>query len=226
MKSSSNSVPFFIRDEAKAKEFFRDYEEFQKFQMHSAANLYEKAFALANSGTALYEKVVLLNGAAFALSVTFLGALATRFTAIHTESKPHLWIIAISWCLLIVSTYSCYRTIVDRHSAMHRMLAVLSKSNAEYIYQRLGVLINRMSALISGHVTVGSQNIDISTLSATLGPELKAEGESQLKRIDQLVAEGNKNHHEGVFAMTAIVSTILAVLFLCIFTLLSLRLLF
>ena len=54
-----------------AKEWLKEFDNYQIFRLQTASNLYQKATELANSGTALYEKLILLDGATIALSITF-----------------------------------------------------------------------------------------------------------------------------------------------------------
>ena len=54
-----------------AKEWLKEFDNYQIFRLQTASNLYQKATELANSGTALSEKLILLDGATIALSITF-----------------------------------------------------------------------------------------------------------------------------------------------------------
>ncbi len=76
-----------------ARKFASDGDSIQRFQMQSGLEIYDRLTKHFDAGTALYEKVILLDGAIIALSITFLGSLSSRFTSAHITQVPHrFWI--------------------------------------------------------------------------------------------------------------------------------------
>lgn len=211
---------------AAVKDLFKAFDRHQRFRLQTASDFFQNCFEVARDGTALYEKLVLLNGTTIALSITFLGYLSSRLATIHITEKPHLWMVAVAWSLLIVSIFCCYHVIVARHSAMLGLLGRVSNAHTEYIYQRLGVLLNSLGKLVQGSVAVGSEKVEFSKLTETLNTLLKNESDEKVKKTTEQILKWSESHEEKAFARIAIQSTILAVGFLCLFTILSLQLLF
>jgi len=104
---------------AALKELGAELDNFQRFRLQIALDFFQKVTEVTRDGTALYEKLILLNGATIALSITFLGYLSSRLAIVHITEKPHLWMVAIAWSLLIASIFCCYHVIVARHTAVH-----------------------------------------------------------------------------------------------------------
>jgi hypothetical protein len=224
--SRTEKADLTITDMAAAKALFDDFDNFQRFRLQVAAEFFEKTSELINAGTALYEKMILLNGATIALSITFLGSLSTRVASTHLSTKPHLWMVALSWSLLLFSTFCCYRVIVDRHSGMLRLLGRVSTVHTEYLYQRIGIVLASLGKLIKGQVPVGDDKVEFTKVTENLNEAVQKEGKTQVKKIEEMIEEGKKTYMEGTFARLAVNSTIVAIGFLCLFTILSLRLLF
>jgi hypothetical protein len=219
-------VPLGITNMDAARRVANDIESYQRFRIQTAMELCEKLLKQVDAGTALYEKLILLDGAIIALSITFLGSLSTHLTTAHVGTRPHLWLVAVSWLLLIMSVYCCHRVIVDRHGASYRVLTKLSSECHQYMYQRTGILLSSVGAVFTGEVPIGAERVQISKIMEQLNVALKQEGETVAKRMDDYITEGKKTYKEGLFAHAATGFTILAVVLLCAFTILSLDLLF
>jgi len=134
--------------------------------------------------------------------------------------------VGVAWCLLIASVYFCYRVILDRHSATHRLLTKVSSEYTAYYYERTGVVFSKVASYISGVIKIGDDNHDFSKVSAEMIMALKKEREETVKRMEDVVTEGKNASKESAFAKLALAFTMLAVGFLCLFTILSLGLLF
>ena len=209
-----------------ARKFASDGDTIQRFQMQSRLDIYDRLTKHFDAGTALYEKAILLDGAIIALSITFLGSLSSRFTSAHITQALHLWIVSVSWLLLIASMYCSYRTIIERHGAGIRFLTTISSERHQYGHQRLGVALRGIASVIRGEVSHGAENIQISEMFQGLSEGLKAEGEAATKKMDDFILEGKKKYREGVYAHLAIGLTISGVILLCVFTIISVRILF
>lgn len=209
-----------------ARRFASDGDAIQRFQLQSRLDIYDRLTKHFDAGTALYEKVILLDGAIIALSITFLGSLSSRFTNAHITQAPHLWMVGISWLLLIASVYCSYRTIVDRNGAGIRYLISISSERHQYVHQRLGVTLRGLASVIRGEVSHGAENIQISEMLQGLSEGLKAEGEAAVEKMDDFILEGRKKYREDIYARLAIRLTIGGGILLCVFTIMSVRILF
>jgi hypothetical protein len=209
-----------------AKQWVKDFDNYERFRLQVASDFFQRVAEFSNPGTALYEKLILLDGATIALSITFLGYLSSRVTAAHLTERPHLWMVGLAWSLLIVSIYSCYLVIVHRHSTMLRLLGKVSQTHTHYLSQRLSVLLSTVGKLVEGDVVVGPDRVEFSKLIELLGNSAKLEGDKQIKKLEEMITKGQESYGEGPFARLAIWSTILAVVFLCTFTIRYLHLLF
>jgi hypothetical protein len=222
----ADGVTLAITNIVAAKEWVKDFDSYQRFHLQVASDFFQKAADLSSPVTALYEKLILLNGAIIALSITFLGYLSSRVDTARLTERPHLWMVGVTWSLLIVSMYSCYRVLVDRHAAMLRLLGKVSRTHTEYLSQRLGVLLATIGKLVEGDIAVGSDRVEFSKLMELFSTTAKQEGDKQIKKLEATIIAGEKSYAEGAFAKLAIWSTLLAVGFLCTFTIRSLHLLF
>jgi hypothetical protein len=225
-KTTEPPASFVIADLEQLRKVLADGDSIQRFRLQSRFDIYDRLTKHFEAGTAVYEKLILLDGAIIALSITFLGSLSSRLANAHITSGPHLWMVAVSWLLLIISIYFSYRTIIDRHAAGIRRLAGLSSECHQYIYQRLGVVLVGLSSLIKGEVSQGTERVQISQVFDGLNAALKAESEATVKKVTDFIVEGRKDYHEGLYANLAIGLTTVAVIMLCTFTIISLHMLF
>jgi hypothetical protein len=90
----------------------------------------------------------------------------------------------------------------------------------------LSVLLSTVGKLVEGDVVVGPDRVEFSKLIELLGNSAKLEGDKQIKKLEEMITKGQESYGEGPFARIAIWSTILAVVFLCTFTIRYLHLLF
>jgi hypothetical protein len=209
------------------KKLVADGEEVQWLRLQLRLDIYDRLSKQLETGTALYEKLILLDGAIIALSITFLTSLSTRLAVIHPPvNRPHLWMVAVSWALLIASVFCSYRTIIERHGACIRHITSISSEYHKYFYGRLGAVLTRLGALMKGQINHEGETLEISQVFERLNAALKTEGEATVKKMDDFIEEGKKSYHERQFAKFALRFAILGVLMLCIFTVMSLRMLF
>lgn len=208
------------------KELFRDFDNFRRFQLEIAAKFYDKTSDYVSSGTGLYEKLIVLNGATIALSISFIGFLSSRVTAAHFVEKPHLWMVAVAWSLLILSIYFSYQVIVHRRSVLLRFLHKTSKEHAAYGHQRLGVLLQAIASLGTGTFELGGKEVDFAKTFQAMKAAVDEEHQKVQTRFEDLIKPKTNEIGEGVWATLAVWSTIIAVAFLCTFTIRSLHLMF
>jgi hypothetical protein len=209
-----------------AKEVFDAFDSLRRLNLQIGLDLFEKTFNLITQGTGLYEKLILVNGAAIALSITFLGSLSSHTAMDHIQSRPPLWMIDIAWALLILSIYLSYRVIIERHSATVSVLRKVSISHSKYQYDRLELILIQLSRILAGKLTVGDKKVDIQALFLTFAEALKKEGEAKVKESSDLADAALKESKERPLARLAIWCTLIAVVILCIFTARTMSLLF
>lgn len=210
------------------RKFIADADDVQRFGLRFRLDIYDRLSKQLEAGTALYEKMILLDGAIIALSITFLGSLSTRLANVlpPLERHPHLWMVAVSWVLLIASVFCSYRTLVERHGASLRHLTRISSEYHKYYYGRLTTVLACLGIVMKGQVNHEGETLEISQVFERLNAVIKVEGETAVKKMDDYIEEGRNNYHEKKFAKLAVWFSILGVLMLCIFTVMSLRMLF
>lgn len=212
---------------AKIQQVGKDLNDHNQFVIKSSLDLFKHTYDAVSAGTAIYEKMIVLNGATIALSITLLGSLSARLAAARIPIKPHIWMVSVAWSLLIVSIFCCYRVIIARNSGVHGLLATLVTERTRYNYSRLGVLFASLGPLLKGNVKVGDMKVETSKAIEALSEALKAEGDQiVLKSVEKTKAILGVSKGEAVFARIAIYSTMVSVALLCLFTILSLRLFF
>jgi hypothetical protein len=209
-----------------AKQMFADVDDFERFKLQTTLDFMDKLSKQNDKGTALYEKLILLDGAAIALSITLITSLSSRLAAGHGVERLHLWMVDVSWSLLILSIFFSYHVIVRRHTASLSMFLTFSSEFTNYIYQRVGVTVSYLKAILKGEVLAGTETIKISKFFEAVPSLLNQEKENSLKKISDTISEWQKGNEEIVFARLAVYSTISAVVILCVFTILSVSLLF
>lgn len=114
--SSDDIKQLAITDIPVAREVFRDFDEFRRYRVQTGFETFEKFGKYLQQRSALFEKLVLVNGATIALSITFLASLSSHL-ANSPVKHPPLWMVGASWVLLLLSTYCCYRYIVAMQGA-------------------------------------------------------------------------------------------------------------
>jgi len=205
---------------------FADFDDFQRFKLQTTLDFMDKLSKQIDNGTALYEKLILLDGATIALSITLLASLSSRLAAGHSVERLHLWMVDVSWSLLILSTFFSYQVIVRRQTASLSMFLKFSSEFTNYIYQRVGVTVSYLRASLKGEVLSGTETINISKFFEAVPSLLNQEKENSLKKISDTITEWQRGNKEIVFVKLAVYSTISAVVILCVFTILSVSLLF
>ena len=205
------------------KDFPTELDHLQRFRLQVASDFFHKMADIIDAGTGIYEKLILLDGATIALSITFLGNLSTRLAAAKVTTRPHLWLVGVSWSLLIISIYASYRVIIDRHKVTIQHLGRVSSLHTEYLYQRLGILVSKIGGALKVSVPVGEDTIEFPKVMDALNQALKQEGETQVKKVADFIAESQKENKENIAARVAVTSTIAAIVLLSVFTMLSLR---
>ena len=157
---------------------------------------------------------------------TLLASLSNRLITVHGADRPHLWMIDVSWCLLILSIFFSYRVIVRRHGASLSIFVKFSSEFTTYIYQRIGVVVSHFRTSLKGNVKFNDELVDVSKVLEIVPSLLEREKDETLKKHSDLLKQWGEGVKETVYARLAVYSTIAAVVLLCVFTVLSLRLLF
>jgi hypothetical protein len=106
------------------------------------------------------------------------------------------------------------------------MFLKFSSEFTNYIYQRVGVTVSYLRASLKGEVLSGTETINISKFFEAVPSLLNQEKENSLKKISDTITEWQRGNKEIVFVKLAVYSTISAVVILCVFTILSVSLLF
>jgi hypothetical protein len=220
-------IHFDLENATNAQLAFTSLDSYVQFRLHTTLDYIDKLSKEVNNGTAIYEKLILLDGATIALSITLLTALSSRWSTVHGGQRPHLWMVDVAWCLLILSIFCSYQVIVRRHSGTLTLFLNFSSDFKRYSYQRVGVMVSYLKRILKGNVLLGEKKVDISKVFDLVPSLLNKEMEDSLKEATDMITELKYNaSKENIFAKLAVYSTILAIFLLCIFTIQSVSLLF
>lgn len=197
---------------------FAEFDEFERFRIRTTLDYLDKVnreFGIAN---ALYEKLIILDGAIIALSITWISSLLTKWSTVHYAPKPHIWMVDVSWCLLLVSIFCCYHVISRRHGRAFSLLLGFHSQFTDYIYARVGGLVTQLGKHLTGTIELGSNAVDLSRLFTAMNSMLTQEKDTLLKKIGDAAAMAEDTERSAsTFAGIAIYSTIVAAALLCIF---------
>jgi hypothetical protein len=117
------------------KDLLRELDDFQRYQIQLSLDLFDRVSRLNEQGNSVYEKLILVDGAAIALSITFLASLSSRLSAIHASHSFPLWMVGVSWVLLLLSIHSAYRVITIRHNHIFYAYRIAAETAQSYIHQ-------------------------------------------------------------------------------------------
>jgi hypothetical protein len=125
-----------------------------------------------------FEKLILLDTGAFALTLTFLGALGSH---IHKPSPSfHLGWMYVGWLLLIVSVVLCW---VENYFAYAQTVQMHNAAATQTAARRVkakGLIIARFGQLATGSVDVEGAKIDVSKLYQSVAQIINQEFRRQL----------------------------------------------
>ncbi len=77
-----------INDLDSARKLLAFGDDIQRFQLQLRFDLYDRLWKQLEAGTSLYEKLILLDGAIIALSMTFLASLSSRLGLWPVKDVP------------------------------------------------------------------------------------------------------------------------------------------
>jgi hypothetical protein len=205
-------------------EFSGDFMAARLSQLGTVLSILERQFKCHENGAAFYEKVILFDGATIGLSFTLLSYLSAHQA--HLPRLACLWLVCPAWVLLLISMFYCAMTITSFLNTSTTLLKHFSAVAANYHLQNLGLLANRVSARIKGGFQIPNQTgeqVEAKQVFSQVGGLLMKEGADQNTKIASLLREASTfekiRFRFGVAGMSA---TILSLLILCVFALLTL----
>ena len=128
-------------------------------------------FAISQQSIGFFEKLTVLDGGTFALSLTLLSALSSH---IHHPAPPGLnlgWLYA-AWICLLLSIVMClvHNNMVHAQASTVHSMALSNTIAARHTIQQ--VTTTNLSRLMSGTVQVDGKVIDLKDMFVNLGKAL------------------------------------------------------
>lgn len=207
------------------KELIRDLGEFQQYQVQMGLELFDRMAVLNQKAISIYEKVILVDGATIALSITFLTSLASRVNMGHlSPGRLPLSLVGVSWAFLLGSIYLAYRVITIRQNYEAYFYQSLRLQCSHYMHTRSKTDSIQFSTLPPTVLETGT--IDLSKIHAAMAELSSAFGQEDLKKMSEVSAKIKDAPKEGLPARLSVLFALAGVILLCAFALRSLPRLF
>ncbi|HEV2379970.1 MAG TPA: hypothetical protein VG206_09275 [Terriglobia bacterium] len=191
--------------------FVREFLEGTRHLAETAASAIDGAVKYNERASLLYEKLVVLDGATIALSITFLGGLLSLSGGGHIVRHPSLWFVSAAWAFLLSSMYFCWH-VIQRFLQVNR--AVLQQGEATI--GQANLLLLKALADMPPRVTQHQQIEMICSLSGDLAQMIRDVGVIQKKAVEDAAKASSKSK---AFQSIAFLCTSTGLFLLCVFAL-------
>ena len=185
----------------------------------NATKIAELSFRLNEQVISFSEKLILLDGATIALSLSLIGSLVSH--SAHVPRHPFLWLVCPAWALLLLSMYCSW----VRMAAVHAVnLARFNMATAEiekFELDRLAISVTRLAVEVKNAIVEPVANPEIEkqlqALADFSGKIAEATKAWEKKGRDAAQSGSGKGTLSEPFARIAQWSTVLAFVLLCVF---------
>lgn len=206
-----------VVDEAKlvveeiAKQCVRDSENTPKYL--------EILFRLNEQTTSSAEKIILLDVGTITLSLTFIGSLISRSG--HVPRAPFLWLVCPAWFLLLVSIFSAWTCVAVTHS-VNRANYRSCMANIRFLSQgQIGIMLRRLAVAVDHAIVKPVTNKELQEHQQRLDDVIRQTEEcgALLKKQHETAAQEVEGPVGALtlYSRAASFSTIIGVVFLCLF---------
>jgi hypothetical protein len=93
----------------------------QRSYIDGISDMTDKVFKLNEQIAGFYQKLVVLDGAVIALSLSLIGSVLTYTTGHHIPKQPFLSLVCPAWVLLLISMWACWHNIFRCYEANRKM---------------------------------------------------------------------------------------------------------
>lgn len=188
--------------------------EAQRLFLESEDSSTDGKIAYNEGAASLYQKLLVLDGATIALSITFLGGLLSLSGGGHPMRHPSMLLVCVGWILLLGSMYSCWHYMISLKNSNAHMLKAADA--LRYHVQSLLLAFRTGSALGPTAEMPSSDVESIRKLSEHFLRLTKEQWRKHQEAIDAATKSGRK---EFVLQQTAFWCTAAGLILLCIFAL-------
>jgi hypothetical protein len=213
---SPGEVRATILDQQAAEDFVRSVGEMRRARFDNFRAVVEQCIKINENGASYFEKLLLLDGGTIALSLTLLGALATRTPGGHVPRIPFFWCVCPAWILLLASINCCRSLMASFHSINRNLVEQVSLMHSSNLALDLGHLSTKLSKNLQGEIRLETETYDISWLFGGMSSLLSKEAAEARNKINELTQLGAKVETKTA-AKIATASTSVALILLCIF---------
>jgi hypothetical protein len=220
MMSSVGQPPGEIRatvlDRQAIADFVRGVAEMRRARLENFRAVVEQCIKVNENGASYYEKLLLLDGGTIALSLTLLGALATRTPGAHVPRIAFFCCVCPAWVLLLASIFCCRSLMASFHNINRNLVEQVSLMHSSDLAVELSQLSAKLSKNLQGEIRVETETHDISWFFGGLSSLLNKEAEEGRNKINELTQRAAKVEIRKA-AKVATGSTSFALMLLCIF---------
>lgn len=231
---SASSVPEEVQSwRAGVQNISEKLDEHQKFQLFQDMEFLKRFSELLDRESQFFEKMILFDSTAIALSVTFLTALSghSRLTA-HGSTYPLLQLLGVSWLLFLMSIVLSGVCILSRTHAAYSEYLDTKGEYFGYIRRRVSKLAQEAGSLIKFESPVEAKRVfklfglDIPDLFSKVSEYEQKAGEVESKHAKDKASDERSVSNATFAFRSAVVFTIGAVVLLCIFVYQAIPMLF
>jgi hypothetical protein len=205
-----------ILDKQAIADFVRGVAEMRRARLENVSAVAEQCIKINENGASYYEKLLLLDGGTIALSLTLLGALATRTPGEHVPRIAFFCCVCPAWVLLLTSIFCCRSLMASFHNINRNLVEQVSLKHSSDLAVELSHLSAKLSKNLQGEIRLETETYDISWFFGGLSSLLSKEAAEGQKKINELTQRAAKVEMRRA-AKIATRSTYLALILLCFF---------
>jgi hypothetical protein len=182
--------------------------------MRSNVDVLNATIAQNNKGATFYERLLVADGAIIALSLSFLGTLASRPSVPHLSRHSFYTLVCPAWGLLLFAMFLELHQLRMFHQSNILMIERGRQLSDEYHVFHMGQVQKEMSRLVAPLAAgeVSKQISDNADKSLAVAKKIRADSDAEI-----LKATGKK-WRQKLQGWTLMLCNEVAILLLCIFT--------
>jgi hypothetical protein len=180
----------------------------------------ERTMKVNDRATAFLEKLILLDGATIALSLSFIGALVPRLS--HIPRVSFVCLVCPAWCLLLLSVFSCWVRMgaiqLLAISNIETTRAQIEKVQIQQMKVMMEVLLSRARQAVVEPVTRSDLNDAFQEMERAVAQVLTGSIDLWEKQSSESAGKAKASYDSTTpVAKVALCSTALAFILLCAF---------
>jgi hypothetical protein len=200
-------------DTRRAETLFARFHEWYRFYITQAALQTDKAIEINKQIASSYERLLLIDVGAIALSISAFMSLAGKFPS-HASRYPFVWLVGLAWVSLFASAILLSAAIIHTIAANAILLQTWNSLLQTYHSQVLSTSLIHLSKALTGKVRVGDEDHDVPKLFSELAAKVKEEGAA--REAERLKTIGGAKSPAGRLSQVARVLMQLGFVLLCV----------